>query len=166
MLQALVFPKFNGYTHALPGFHALNRAIHPNRAFDRESRAKTGAHPENVIRLDEHSVLADVPCASPQPSRAPLDFQRGLIPVTRRSPALQLVLPRFPHVHGNGTITSLARKDRARAACLCPQDTMDRLPMFQTPHRDVLFPPFATLGTRTPPGHDVHHAFIVGVADV
>jgi hypothetical protein len=43
----------------------------------------------------------------------------------------------------------MARKNRTRAASLCPEDTPQSRILFPTPREDVLFPPFPNWTQRT-----------------
>jgi hypothetical protein len=116
---ALIFSDLDRYTHAMSRLYSFYRTFHPQRTFIREPRAKAGADPQHIVRLDEHPVLADISRARSQPGGTPLDLQRGLIPVPWRSPPLLAASFCFAHFHGNGTFTAaVARKGRSRAACL------------------------------------------------
>jgi len=81
---ALIFPEFNGNAHPQAWFDALDRAIHPKRPIDGETRAKSGADPKNIVGFDEHSAGANVSRASIEPGGTPFDFEYCLIGIAGR----------------------------------------------------------------------------------
>src|SRR5277367_5587269 len=103
MLLALIFGQRDGHAHAKARLDAFHRAVHPQRALHAKPRAEIGAHPKQILGFDEHSADADIPGASFECCRTPLDLQRSLIAITRRPAAFAALRFRVPNMHGPGT---------------------------------------------------------------
>src|ERR1700744_6402635 len=111
MFLIVRFAGRNGDAHTFSGFDAAHGTIQGHGVIGGETGAEASADPEEIFGFDEHAVFGNVAGASLEERGAPLDFERRLIAVARRSPPLVAATPCIPHGHGRETPHSYWRAE-------------------------------------------------------